>query len=114
MIHIVENARKSDLVICLISGGGSALMPLPRKGLSLSEKQKVIMLLLRAGANINELNVVRRHLSEIKGGWLAKKAGAASVISLVLSDVVGDPIDVIVSGPTAPDLSTFNDAIMVL
>jgi len=114
MIQLAENARKNDLVICLISGGGSALMPLPRKGLSLHEKQTITKSLLRAGANINELNAVRKHLSEIKGGWLAKKVDGASVITLIFSDVVGDPIDVIASGPTAADRSTFNDAISVL
>lgn len=114
MIRLAEKARKSDLIICLISGGGSALMPLPRKGLRLNEKQTITKSLLRAGANINELNAVRKHLSEIKGGWLAKKVGGASVITLILSDVVKDPIDVIASGPTAADRSTFNDAISVL
>jgi len=114
MIQLAENARKDDLLICLISGGGSALLPLPRKGLSLSEKQTITKSLLRAGANINELNSVRKHLSDIKGGWLAKKVGGASIITLILSDVVGDPVDVIASGPTAPDQSSFNDAISVL
>ena len=114
MIQLAENAGKSDLVICLISGGGSALMPLPRKGVSLNEKQTITKSLLRAGANINELNAVRKHLSEIKGGWLAKKVGGASVVTLILSDVVGDPVDVIASGPTAADRTTFNDAISIL
>jgi glycerate-2-kinase len=89
-------------------------LPLPRKGLSLSEKKTITKSLLRAGANINELNAVRKHLSEIKGGWLAKKASGASIITLIISDVVGDPVDVIASGPTAPDQSSFSDAISVL
>ena len=114
MKNLLAKAKKDDLVICLISGGGSALMPLPTEGLSLGDKQSVTKQLLTAGATINELNAVRKHLSKIKGGWLAKSADGAQILTLILSDVVGDPLDVIASGPTSPDKTTFNDAIAVL
>jgi glycerate 2-kinase len=114
MEELVRQARRGDLVICLISGGGSALMPLPTEGLSLNDKVSVTKELLKAGASINELNAVRKHLSRIKGGWLAKSVSGAQVITLILSDVVGDPLDVIASGPTAPDRTTFKDAVSVL
>lgn len=114
MKELIRNAKESDLVICLLSGGGSSLMPLPREGVSLDEKVTTTKALLKAGATINELNVVRKHLSDIKGGWLAKAAGGANIITLIISDVVGDSLDVIASGPTAPDCTTFGDAISVL
>lgn len=114
MIELVQGATQNDLVICLISGGGSALLPLPTKGLGLDEKIIVTQALLEAGANINELNTVRKHLSGIKGGWLAKNVGGARIATFILSDVVGDPLDVIASGPTSPDRTTFADAINVL
>ena len=114
MKELIRDAGESDLVLCLISGGGSALMPLPREGVSLDEKVRITKALLNAGATINELNSVRKHLSDIKGGWLAKAAGGAHVVTLIISDVVGDSLDVIASGPTAPDSTTFNDAISVL
>jgi hydroxypyruvate reductase len=106
------NAR--DLLICAISGGASALLPAPAVGLGLEEKQKTTELLLRAGANIHELNTVRKHLSRLKGGRLAALAYPATVLSLLLSDVIGDDPDVIGSGPTVPDSSTFRDALSVL
>lgn len=106
------NAR--DLLICAISGGASALLPAPVTGLSLADKQRSTDLLLRAGANIHELNTVRKHLSRLKGGRLAGLAYPATVISLLLSDVVGDDPAVIGSGPTVPDPSTFQDAIAVV
>lgn len=114
MKELIREAKGGDVVICLMSGGGSALMPLPREGVSLDEKITITNELLKAGANINELNAVRKHLSGVKGGWLAKSAGGGVIITLILSDVVGDPLDVIASGPTAPDITTFEDAIAVL
>jgi glycerate 2-kinase len=106
--------RKDDLVICLVSGGGSALMPWPADGLSLGDKQKVTGLLLSCGANIHEINTVRKHLSEIKGVRLAQYFSPASVLSLILSDVVGNDMNIIASGLTYPDSSSFADAWLVL
>ncbi len=96
-----------DLLFCLISGGASALMPLPAGGITLEQKQAVTKLLLSCGATIHEINAVRKHISGIKGGQLARLAAPATVVSLMLSDVIGDSLDVIGSGPTAPDPSTF-------
>ncbi len=112
--EIAAAAGRGDLVICLISGGASALMPLPAEPVTLDEKRAVTSLLLAAGADIHEMNAVRKHLSRIKGGQLAKLAWPARVETLALSDVVGDDLDVIGSGPTAPDRSTFADARAVL
>ncbi|MCW4024968.1 MAG: glycerate kinase [Candidatus Bathyarchaeota archaeon] len=114
IVRIAERAGADDLVICLISGGGSSLMPLPRKGISLTDKQDITSALLKSGAPIAQVNIVRKHLSEFKGGWLAKKAYPATVLNLVLSDVMGDSLDSIASGPTVPDNSTFSDAKAVL
>ena len=91
MLDLVEAATADDLVICLISGGGSSMMPLPRGGISLSDKREITDLLLKSGATITEINTVRKHISDFKGGWLAKKAYPATVLNLILSDVVGDP-----------------------
>jgi glycerate-2-kinase len=109
MLELAENTCREDLIICLISGGGSAMMALPKEGITINDKQTVTQLLLRSGATINELNAVRKHLSDFKGGWLAKKAQPATLVSLILSDVVGDPLDTISSGPTAPDQTTYQD-----
>lgn len=114
MMQIAEQAEKDDLLICLISGGGSSLMPLPREGVSLEDKRSVTNALLKSGAAIREVNTVRKHLSAFKGGWLAKKAYSVTVLNLILSDVTGDPLDSIASGPTVPDSSTFADAKKVL
>jgi len=114
MMRMVSGLDRRDLVICLISGGGSALMPLPAEGVSLGNIQNVTGLLLKAGANINELNAVRKHLSAFKGGQLARACQPARVVSLILSDVVGNPLDAIASGPTSPDPTTFSDSINVL
>jgi len=114
MLEMVEKSKKEDLIICLISGGGSAMMTLPARGISIEDKQKLTKLLLLSGANINEINTVRKHLSMFKGGQLAKAASPATIVSLILSDVVGDPIDSIASGPTAPDPTTYRDAIEIL
>jgi len=114
MLEIAEHAEKDDLVIVLISGGGSSLMPMPRSNVSLEDKQTLTEALLKSGARINEVNAVRKHISSFKGGWLAKKAYPATVLNLVLSDVVGDPLEFIASGPTVPDSTTFSDARRVL
>src|SRR6202040_3531964 len=98
----------------LLSGGGSALLPAPAEGVSLADKQQVTRLLHACGATINELNAVRKHLSRIKGGQLAKEFAGRHLFSLIISDVIGDPLDVIASGPTAPHPTTFADAITVL
>jgi len=105
--EIARRAGKDDLVVCLISGGGSALLPLPAAPITLDEIQAVTRLLLNCGANIHEINAVRKHISAIKGGQLARLASPATVEALLLSDVIGDDLDVIGSGPTAPDASTF-------
>jgi glycerate 2-kinase len=114
MMKTAEQAEEKDLIICLISGGGSSLMPLPRGKISIADKRKITNALLKSGATINEMNTVRKHISDFKGGWLAKKAYPATVLNLILSDVVGDPLDFIASGPTVPDSTTFNDAIKIL
>ncbi len=111
--EIVRLAREADgktFVVCLISGGGSALLVAPYPPVTLGEKQELTGLLLKAGADIKELNTVRKHLSQVKGGRLAEIAYPARVASLILSDVIGDRLDVIASGPTAPDESTFAEA----
>lgn len=113
MMELVSGLSSRDLVICLLSGGGSALWPLPANGVGLGAKKKITRLLHDAGATINEMNAVRKHLSRIKGGGLVR-ATRARIISLVVSDVVGDPLDVIGSGPTAPDPTTYSDALDVL
>lgn len=114
ILNLASQAGEDDLVICIISGGGSSLMPLPRGKISLKAKRTVTQALLNSGATINEVNTVRKHISDFKGGWLAKKAYPATVINLILSDVLGDPLDFIASGPSVPDSTTFQDAIEVL
>ena len=111
---IAAAAGKDDLVLCLISGGASALLPLPAPPVTLAEKQEVTRLLLASGADIHEINTVRKHLSAIKGGQLARLAWPARVEALLVSDVIGDDVDVIGSGPVAPDRSTFADTARVL
>jgi len=111
---LAAGAGPRDLVLALISGGGSALLPLPAEPVMLEEKQTTTRLLLACGATIHEINAVRKHLSAIKGGQLARLAAPATVVALLLSDVVGDPLDVIGSGPCAPDASTFADAWTVI
>ena len=112
--ELLRGLSKDDIVLCLISGGGSALWPAPAEGITLEEKQEVTHLLLRAGATIREMNAVRKHLSDIKGGQLARWAAPAHVISLIISDVIGDPLDFIASGPTAPDTTSFSDAASII
>lgn len=114
IISFAQKADKNDLVICLLSGGGSALLTDVPEDCKLADLAFLNDLLLKSGADIGEINCVRKHLSKIKGGRLAKIASPATVISLILSDVIGDPVDVIASGPTAPDESTFAEAEAVL
>ncbi|MGD2201712.1 MAG: glycerate kinase, partial [Candidatus Bathyarchaeota archaeon] len=114
MIELLDGAGASDLVIVLISGGGSSLLSYPAKEVSLNDMRDITSKLLISGATIGELNTVRKHLSSIKGGLMAKSAYPSTVVSLILSDVVGDPLDTIASGPTAPDETTFADAIEIL
>jgi hydroxypyruvate reductase len=114
VVELVRRAGKGDLVVVLISGGGSALWPMPAGEITLEEKIATTDLLLRSGATINEVNTVRKHLSLIKGGWLARHAQPATVLTLILSDVLGNPLDVIASGPTVPDSTTFGDALAVV
>ena len=114
IVGMLKESDKNTLVICLISGGGSALLVAPYRGISLADKQKVTSLFLKAGADIYELNTVRKHISAVKGGRLAEAAQPAAIISLILSDVMGDRLDMIASGPTAPDKTTYNDAYNVI
>lgn len=114
MIHKLEGIGVGDLAVCLISGGGSALMHVPAGDVSLEDLQQLTAILLAVGADITEINTLRKHLDRIKGGGLARAAAPAEVLTLVLSDVVRDPLDVIASGPTVPDSSTFQDAWEVL
>lgn len=111
---LLDKAGKDDLVLSLISGGGSALLPLPATGLGLKDKQEATRLLLKAGADIGELNTLRKHLSAIKGGQFARLAHPAEMLNLIISDVVGDRMEVIASGLTVPDCTTFQDALEVL
>jgi len=114
IIDTVKEAGEEDLVIALFSGGGSALADYPADAISIEEISEVSIALMNAGADIFELNTVRKHLSLFKGGWLAKHASPSKVVCLMISDVVGDKMDTIASGPTVPDPTTFRDAIGVL
>ncbi len=108
--EIAASAGSGDLVIVLISGGASALMPAPVEGITLAEKQAATRVLLECGAHIGEINCIRKHISTIKGGQLARLAAPADVLALMLSDVIGDDLSVIGSGPTTPDPSTYAQA----
>ncbi len=112
--EVARTSSAADLNVCLISGGGSALLVSPLEGISLEEKQEVTALLLSAGADIFELNTVRKHISAVKGGRLAETLYPSRTVSLILSDVIGDRLDVIASGPTAPDETTYLDALNVI
>ena len=112
--QIARESGRRDLLICVISGGASALMPLPAPGVTLARKKEITRRLLASGANINEINTVRKHMSAIKGGHLAELAHPATVIALILSDVIGDDLSAIGSGPTVPDWTTCADAASVL
>ena len=109
ILNLAKIAKEDDLILCLISGGGSALLPFPYNGLTLKNKQDTIKILLSCGATIHEINTIRKHISKIKGGRLAQAAYPATLVTLILSDVVGDDLDVIASGPTVPDSSSFYD-----
>jgi hydroxypyruvate reductase len=111
---LARGLTADDLLLVLISGGASALLPSPARGVDLEDKKVVTSLLQRSGASIGELNVVRKHLSRLKGGGLARTAAPARVVCLVLSDVVGDDLSTIASGPTVPDPSTYGDALDIL
>jgi glycerate 2-kinase len=114
MAELLARAGERDLVLALISGGGSALLTLPAPGITLADMQALTAALLACGANINEINTLRKHLDQIKGGGLARLAHPATLATLVLSDVVGNPLDVIASGPTVADPSTYADAYAIL
>lgn len=114
LIDLVSDLDRETLVIMLLSGGGSALLCSPLEGLTLQDKIETTRLLLNAGADIHELNAVRKHISRVKGGGLAAMAYPACIITLILSDVIGNQLDVIASGPTAPDETTYQDAISVI
>ncbi|OLE77594.1 hypothetical protein AUG19_00015 [archaeon 13_1_20CM_2_54_9] len=114
MLSMTRDRTERDLVICLLSGGGSALMPLPASGIRVSDKVRVTDLLLKSGARIEEINAVRKHLSAIKGGRLAERLCPATVVVLIISDVLSNRLDSIASGPLAPDETTFAEAKLVL
>lgn len=110
LVTLIKSATPQDLIVCVISGGGSALLTLPAEDLSLTDLQMTTQLLLRAGATIQQINTVRKHLDVVKGGGLARLAKGTTILTLILSDVIGDDLSVIASGPTVPDPSTFADA----
>jgi hydroxypyruvate reductase/glycerate 2-kinase len=114
MLKFVAAATADDVVLCLLSGGGSALLPAPAEDITLEDKQIVTRLLHECGATIDEMNAVRKHLSRLKGGGLVRQSNAGQLFGLIISDVIGDPLDVIASGPTAPDPTTFVDALQVV
>lgn len=114
ILSLAKKADRDDLVICLISGGGSALLPYPAPGLSLKDKQDTIKKLISCGATIHEINTIRKHTSFIKGGMLAKAVFPATLVTLILSDVVGDDPDVIASGPAVFDTSTYKDCLGII
>lgn len=114
ILQLVGDLGPNDLALCLFSGGGSALMPAPAAGITLRQKSETTALLLACGATIDELNAIRKHLSAVKGGLLARRAAPARVVCLLVSDVIGDPLHTIASGPTAPDPTTFADCLGLL
>jgi glycerate 2-kinase len=114
MLELVRGLNANDVVFVLLSGGGSALLVAPVEGVSLADKQSTTSALLACGATIDEINSVRKHLSRVKGGLLARECAPARVVTLALSDVIGDPADVIASGPTVPDTTSYSDAMSVL
>ncbi len=114
IVELLNKSGSEDLVICLISGGGSALLPLPAADITLQDKQELTSALLNCGATIHEINALRKQISGVKGGRLAKLAYPSTVISLILSDVIGDNLDVIASGPTVPDTHSFHDCLDIV
>jgi glycerate 2-kinase len=113
-IELVSSLGKEDLLICLISGGGSALMTAPVEGISLADMQELTSIMLASGLRIDEINALRRRLDQVKGGGIAKLANGATVVSLILSDVIGNPLEAIASGPTAPDPGTREQALSII
>ncbi|MGB3862620.1 MAG: glycerate kinase, partial [Candidatus Aminicenantaceae bacterium] len=114
IVKLLEKTGEKDLVLCLISGGGSALLPYPAEGITLDEKRQLTQILLESGATIHEMNVLRKHVSRVKGGKLARLAYPATLVTVILSDVIGDDLDSIASGPTVPDRSTYADCLRIL
>jgi glycerate 2-kinase len=114
ILKLISNLDENDLVICLISGGGSSLLVSPSSEISLKDKKELTDQLLRCGANIKEINIIRKHISQVKGGRLAQLAHPAYVMALILSDVIGSRIDSIASGPTVPDSTTFSDCLKII
>lgn len=114
IVSLLSGTGKRDLIIFLISGGGSALLPLPAEGITLEDKRILTARLLECGASIHEINTLRKHVSRVKGGRLARLASPSTLISLILSDVIGDDLDSIASGPTVPDRSTFGDCVRII
>ena len=114
MLELVKGLTEDDLVLCLITGGGSALLSLPGEGITLEQKQALNKALLKSGATISEMNCVRKHLSAIKGGRLALACAPARVVTLLISDVPGDDPGVIASGPTLPDPTTCAESLAIL
>ena len=114
IIELLGRSGRNDLVICLISGGGSALLPLPAADITLQDKQELTSALLSCGATIHEINALRKQISGVKGGRLARFAYPSALISLILSDVIGDNLDVIASGPTVPDTHSFHDCLEIV
>ena len=114
IIQLLRRTQESDLILCLVSGGASALLSCPVVGLGLQDKQKTTQVLLNCGARIQEVNAIRKHISRVKGGRLAELAYPSTVLSLILSDVIDDSLDNIGSGPTAPDSSTFADCLSIM
>ncbi|MCJ7680054.1 MAG: glycerate-2-kinase family protein, partial [Candidatus Aminicenantes bacterium] len=113
IMRLLEGTEENDLMFFLVSGGGSALFPVPADGITLDDKIKTTDVLLRAGADIHEINTVRKHISTVKGGQLARLVFPSTLVSLIISDVVGDDLDVIASGMTVPDHSTFTDCLTI-
>jgi hydroxypyruvate reductase len=114
MVALLRGLHENDLVLVLISGGGSALLTLPAAGVSLADMQGLTGELLRCGATIGEINALRKHCSQVAGGQIAQRAEPAQVAALIVSDVVGSPLDVIASGPTVPDPTTYDDALAII
>lgn len=114
VMDLARRCEREDLLLFLLSGGASALLPCPAAGISLADKQRATNALLRSGATIHEINAVRKHLSRVKGGRLAKRAAPARLVSLILSDVIDDSLETVGSGPTAPDPTTFGDSLRIL
>ena len=114
IMQLARLAGADDLIFCLLSGGGSALLPAPSSDITLAEKQQVTSLLLACGASIDEINTIRKHISRLKGGQLSRLVAPATLITLVLSDVVGDRLDAIASGPTVPDPTTYEDCLEII